>query len=261
MSNSSTLPQPPSDDDERRRRADLEEIEITERKFSLAIKKEEQRLAPLYRVLTLVIVWTSIIGICWIVREILADRKEVAMRRIEADILIAELQAKTAIAAQTAPAQSAPSLASLPDVSTKARDAFEDAVKVSIAQENKPSTAARVFTTASSILDQLVKTGKATKAEAAAITNDLMKAGIDVTKDVLTEFGKTGVHLLLDDKKEANGKSGMSIAGNVVNYLSCAAPAGKKATEPTPLPSSPNAPKKRQKPAVCPTTTEKLAFR
>ena len=249
-------------EDARFRRARLEAIEIEEREFALKRKREQQNSEPYYRGTGSVIVLMALFGIYWTAHGFIADRKELAIRHIQADIRIAELNATAAAAPLTASTQTASSLARAPDISIGAQVAFTGAVKGAIARETEASTAGRVVATAASILEALVKAGKVSKAEAAAISRDLMKAGIDVTKDVMTEFGKAGVHALLDDKKaddkkEANGKSGMSITGNVVNYLSCAAPANKKAIEPTPPPSSPKPSRKPQKSANCPTAPGK----
>lgn len=264
------IPPPPSPEDEehiRPARAELKKLErrIHELEISNRPKKDD-RWAEILRWSVLLVLAIGAVEILWAVPYTIGKRAELAASRVEVSARLAELQIRLSGLAH-APSEpvvpsspsSPTSLANEPGVSSRARDAFYAAAIKSVEQPHSPGAAGQVATTTLSILDQLVKAGTATKAEAATLASQLMKAGIDVTKDVATEFGKAGAHWLFDEKKDAPGKtSGTPSSGNVFNYFTCGASSGPPLQAPPRPPGAPQSPKRPAKPLACPATSAKV---
>lgn len=266
------IPPPPSPEDEERirlPRAELKKLERRVHELEIANKpKKDDRYAEILRWLILLVLAFGAVEILWAVPYTIGKRADLAASRVEVSARLAELQTRLSGLAHASPAPVVPSspsspssptsLANEPGVSSRARDAFYAAAIKSVEQPHSPGAAGQVATTTLSILDQLVKEGTATKAEVATLASQLMKAGIDVTKDVATEFGKAGAHWLFDEKKDAPGKtSGTPSSGNVFNYLTCGASSGTPLQAPPRPPGAPQSPKRPAKPLVCPATSAK----
>ncbi|NRF84717.1 hypothetical protein HQ619_12285 [Burkholderia gladioli] len=268
MNNEETFPPSPPEDEEHIRlaRAELKKLERRIHELEISNKpKKDSRWAETLRWSVLMVLAIGAVEILWAVPYTVSKRAELAASRIEVNARLAELQIRLSGLAHASSEPGLPSSPSSPTslanelgVSSRVRDAFYAAAIKSVEQPHSPGAAGQVATTALSILDQLVKAGTATKAEAATLASQLMKAGIDITKDVATEFGKAGAHWLFDEKKDALDKTGRTpSAGNVFNYFTCGASSGPSMQVPPRSPSAPQPTKRPTKPLACSATSAK----
>ncbi|MDN7917988.1 hypothetical protein [Burkholderia gladioli] len=265
MNNEETFPPSPQEDEEHIRlaRAELKKLERRIHELEISNKpKKDGRWAETLRWSVLMLLTIGAVEILWAVPYTVSKRAELAASRVEVSARLAELQIRLSGLARASSEPDVPSsptsLANELGVSSRARDAFYAAAIKSVEQPHSPGAAGQVATTTLSILDQLVKAGTATKAEAATLASQLMKAGIDVTKDVATEFGKAGAHWLFDEKKDALDKTGRTpSAGNVFNYFMCGASSGTLMQVPPRSPSAPQPTKRPAKPLACSATSAK----